>query len=291
MAEPTAGQKFFTAGTAGVMGWCVVHPFNTCAVRLNLAADKSQSFASYFMQSMRSKKTALGLYDGLMAGCLRQVFYASSRFALFEIMRDEVAKYMPVNIWTRLGVGCVSGATAALISCPAETTLVRLSNDSTLPKDQQRGYKGVTDAFLRITREEGPRAFFAASGPFVNRAILVGMVQVGTLDQFKETYRETFGITGKISNVFASAMSSGLLYSVATMPLETAKNRIAFQKPDPKTGEMLYRSAVQTVMKIGRDEGLMALYAGFPPYYLRCGGHTVTMFVFLEMIRSKMGLK
>lgn len=28
----------------------------------------------------------------------------------------------------------------------------------------------------------------------------------------------------------------GRLYSVVTMPFETAKNRMAFQKPDPTTG-------------------------------------------------------
>lgn len=277
--------KFGTAGSAGVLGWMVVHPFNTCAVRINLSGVKDVTFASYFKQQIKTRKGALGLYDGLSAGVTRQLFYASSRFALFEILRDEVAKYAPINIWSRLAVGSVSGAMAALISTPAETTLVRLSNDSTLPPDQRRNYKGIADAFVRISREEGPKAFFAASGPFINRAIIVGMVQVGTLDQFKQNYRE-FGITGKISNVFAAAMSSGLLYSVATMPLETAKNRIAFQKPDPTTGQMAYRSAVQTVMKIFKDEGIGALYSGFQPYYLRCGGHTVTMFVFLEMIRQ-----
>lgn len=300
MPEPTkmrertpasTGQKFFTAGLAGCMGWGVVHPFNTCAVRMNLATVKGQSFGSFFMQSVRKPGGLKSLYDGLSAGLIRQMFYASSRFALFEILRDEAAKHTPTTIWTRLGVGCVSGAAAALISTPAETTLVRLSNDSSLPKAEQRGYKGVTDAFLRIFREEGPKAFFAASGPFMNRAVLVGMVQVGTLDQFKVTYRETLGITGVFQNTFCSAMSSGLLYALVTMPLETAKNRIAFQKPDAKTGEMLYRGAVQTVMKIAKDEAPKALYSGFAPYYLRCGGHTVSMFIFLEMIRQAMNIK
>ena len=31
-------------------------------------------------------------------------------------------------------------------------------------------------------------------------------------------------------------MTSGIIYSVLTMPLETTKNRMAFQKPDPITG-------------------------------------------------------
>jgi hypothetical protein len=38
--------------------------------------------------------------------------------------------------------------------------------------------------------------------------------------------------------VFYASMTSGLIYSVITMPLETAKNRMAFQKPDAVTGQM-----------------------------------------------------
>ena len=49
----------------------------------------------------------------------------------------------------------VSGGIAALISCPAEVTLVRISNDNTLPIESRRNYKGVFDAFQRILREEG----------------------------------------------------------------------------------------------------------------------------------------
>ena len=102
----STGQKFFTAGLAGCMGWGVVHPFNTCAVRMNLATVKGQSFGSFFMQSVRKPGGLKSLYDGLSAGLIRQMFYASSRFALFEILRDEAAKHTPTTIWTRLGVGC-----------------------------------------------------------------------------------------------------------------------------------------------------------------------------------------
>jgi solute carrier family 25 oxoglutarate transporter 11 len=121
--------------------------------------------------------------------------------------------------------------------------------------------------------------------PFVNRAMLVGACQVGTYDQFRASYRKA-GITDPLLNVFAAAMTSGLLYSLITMPLETAKNRMAFQKPDPVTKQLQYRTTVQTLTSIAKNEGVLTLWRGFPPYYLRCGGHTVTMFVFVEELRK-----
>lgn len=81
---------------------------------------------------------AMSLYSGLSAGLLRQIFYTTSRIGLFEVFRDEMAKYRQTDIWSRLSTGMVSGGIAALISCPAEVTLVRISNDQTQPAAMRR---------------------------------------------------------------------------------------------------------------------------------------------------------
>ncbi len=289
-------MNFATAGMGGIIGWCIVHPFNTVAVRMSLAtmsaesaggaaATKALSFPAFFSKTVAEHGVS-GLYQGLSAGILRQVFYATSRFGLFEVMRDEYQRRNgSVDIMGRLGCGVASGSIAAFISCPAEVTLVRLSNDQTLPVEKRRNYTGVANAFTRIMSEEGPSAFFRGSGPFVNRAMMVGAVQVGTYDQFRQTYREEFGVKDPIANVFCAAMTSGLLYSLLTMPLETCKNRMAFQKPGAD-GKLPFTSTTQAIKKIVTSEGLLKLWAGFPPYYLRCGGHTVGMFMAIQQLRA-----
>jgi len=284
-------QTFSSAGLGGVLGWIIVHPFNTAAVKMSLASmsGNSQKLSFFpFLSGIIKKEGAMSLYDGLGAGITRQIFYATSRFGLFETFRDMYkAQYGSIDFMGRLICGVTSGGVAACISCPAEVTLVRLSNDGSLPPDQRRGYKGVGDAFVRIFKEEGPSAFMRGAGPFVNRAMMVGAVQVGTFDQFKASYRK-MGITNDIQNVFAAAMTSGLLYSLVTMPLETCKNRMAFQKPDPSTGKLPFTSTTQALTKIAKNEGILSLWTGFLPYYLRCGGHTVTMFMFIQQIRAFM---
>ncbi len=184
-------------------------------------------------------------------------------------------------------MGAASGGIAAYISCPAEVAVVRLSNDASLPFEERRNYKGVMDTAQRIIKEEGVAAFWRGSTPFVQRAMMVGVFQVATLDQFKELYVAKFNQKkNSIPNVFCAAMTSGLLYSLATMPLEAAKNRMASQKADPKTGEYPYKSSLQTITKVGKQEGYLALYNGFLPYYARCGGHTVSMFIIVQLIRD-----
>ena len=75
--------KFATAGVGGVFGWVVVHPFNTAAVRMNLAASQPgyqrTGFLSFAARTA-SERGVRSFYDGLGAGCLRQVFYATVPF-------------------------------------------------------------------------------------------------------------------------------------------------------------------------------------------------------------------
>eukprot|EP00555_Chaetoceros_dichaeta_P003137 CAMPEP_0198248430 /NCGR_PEP_ID=MMETSP1447-20131203/188_1 /TAXON_ID=420782 /ORGANISM="Chaetoceros dichaeta, Strain CCMP1751" /LENGTH=251 /DNA_ID=CAMNT_0043932813 /DNA_START=301 /DNA_END=1056 /DNA_ORIENTATION=- len=242
----------------------------------------------FSIKAMVAESGWMSVYDGLSAGVLRQVFYASARFGLFEMGRDKLHEIRgKTDFASRVGVGAISGGIAAFISCPMEVCVVRMSNDVNLPKDERRNYKGVSDAFGRIIKEEGVPAFWRGCTPFVQRAMMVGVFQVATLDQFKGMYANALNQTkNSIPNVFCAAMTSGLLYSIATMPLEASKNRMAAQKPDPVSGKLPYSSTLQLMRSVTAKEGFLALYNGFFPYYCRCGGHTVSMFIIVQMLRD-----
>ena len=81
---------FISSGLGGIFGWCVIHPFNTIAVRSNLASAHGQTFS---LKVMLQQQGFWSLYDGLSAGIMRQVFYATARFGLFEIFRDKLHEY------------------------------------------------------------------------------------------------------------------------------------------------------------------------------------------------------
>jgi solute carrier family 25 oxoglutarate transporter 11 len=90
VAQPEALPKwsiFVSSGIGGCLGWAVVHPANTIAVRMNLASMQGKQFS---LKAMIKDYGILSVYDGLTAGVLRQVFYATSRFGLFETFRDTL---------------------------------------------------------------------------------------------------------------------------------------------------------------------------------------------------------
>eukprot|EP00746_Dinoflagellata_sp_MGD_P086763 gnl/MRDRNA2_/MRDRNA2_34369_c0_seq1.p1 gnl/MRDRNA2_/MRDRNA2_34369_c0~~gnl/MRDRNA2_/MRDRNA2_34369_c0_seq1.p1 ORF type:complete len:299 (+),score=45.96 gnl/MRDRNA2_/MRDRNA2_34369_c0_seq1:96-992(+) len=280
---------FFSGGFGGCAAWVLIHPVNTLAIRTNLAsiAAPAGKASPSFVKVARSAIKADGfgsLYKGLGAGIWKQGCHATARLGLFEVYRNWMTKYRETDFLSRLASATAAGGCSAMISCPCEVSLVRMSNDLSLAPELRRNYKGLVDCMTRIAKEEGLSAFWRGCAPFVARACMAGATQVATYDQFKSLYIG-MGIKG-INNTCASSCSAGLVYSIATMPFESAKNRMAFQQPDPTTGKLPYTGLIQTISSVAQAQGALGLFDGFFPYFIRCGGQTVLMFLAVEQIKN-----
>lgn len=80
-------------------------------------------------------------------------------------------------------------------------------------------------------------------------------------------------------------MFSGFVTTVASMPMDMAKTRIQNQKPGPD-GKFEYKGTIDVLTKVGRQEGIFALWKGFTPYFARLGPHTVITFILLEQLNA-----
>jgi solute carrier family 25 oxoglutarate transporter 11 len=52
------------------------------------------------------------------------------------------------------------------------------------------------------------------------------------------------------------------------------------------TGQLVYKRTLQTIFHVARTSGTMSLWFGYWPYFGRCGGHTVAMFIFVDWLRE-----
>ncbi|VDM38870.1 unnamed protein product [Toxocara canis] len=145
-------------------------------------------------------------------------------------------------------LGLTAGAAGSFVGTPAEVALIRMCADGRLPADQQRNYKNVFDALIRIVREEGVTTLWRGCGPTVLRAMVVNAAQLATYSQAKEAILKT-----------------------------------NYVKDD---GKPEYKGAFDVWSKIVRNEGVFALWKGFTPYYFRIGPHTVLTFIFLEQMNA-----
>lgn len=132
------------------------------------------------------KESFASLYRGLSAGLLRQATYTTARLGLFNTFLGMAKDYNgsdKVSFGQRAAAGLAAGGLGAIIGTPADLALIRMQADGTLPVEKRANYKGVADALVRITREEGPLGLWNGAGPTVARAMALNLGMLTTYER------------------------------------------------------------------------------------------------------------
>merc|ERR1712185_343385 len=100
------------------------------------------------------------------------------------------------------------------------------------------------------------------------------------------------GLTGPVLTFSASAIA-GFFASFFSLPFDFVKTQMQKQKPDPVTGELKYKSALDCAGKIMAEGGPLRFYAGFPTFYVRIAPHAMITLIAQDFIKKswpKVGL-
>ncbi|PSN54927.1 Mitochondrial 2-oxoglutarate/malate carrier protein [Blattella germanica] len=155
--------------------------------------------------------------------------------------------------------------------------------------------------FIHMARDviyaEGPLALFDGLSAAVSRQIFYTSIRTGiftslidmyTIDGQPPSIMQKMGI-GILGNNFychfVSSMLSGIVTSVASIPLDGLKTRL--QNMKIVDGKPEYEGMIDVATKIIKYEGFLSLFKGLTPYYLRQGPFTVIYFVILEAITKQ----
>lgn len=276
--------KFAMGGAAGMSATMFVQPLDLVKNRMQISGEggKSKLYKNSFhaFSSIIKNEGVTGIYAGLSAGLLRQATYTTARMGIYSSLFDKFTENGKVSLsfFQKAGIGMFSGGCAAFVGTPAEVALIRLSTDGQLPADQRRGYKNAFDAIFRIAREEKVTSLWKGAAPTVIRAMVVNAAQLASYSQAKENLIATNYFQEGILLHFCASMISGLITTIASMPVDIVKTRV--QRSSEKT------NAVRVFTGIVRQEGFFSLWKGFTPYYARLGPHTVLTFIFLEQFNK-----
>ncbi|KAH8316895.1 hypothetical protein KR067_010113 [Drosophila pandora] len=269
---------YINGGLAGMMGACITQPLDLVKTRMQISATTGEYKSSFdCIAKIFKGEGILAFYNGLSAGLMRQATYTTARMGFYQIEVDSYIKSYGGKppVWASMSMGILAGVVGAMVGNPAEVALIRMMSDNRLPPAERRNYKHVGDAFVRIVKDEGVTALWRGCLPTVGRAMVVNMVQLASYSQLKNYFSQY--VSGLGLHISA-AMMSGLLTTIASMPLDMAKTRIQNQK----TGE--YKGTMDVLLKVFKNEGFFALWKGFTPYLCRVGPHTVFAFTFLEQL-------
>jgi len=282
-------RSMFQGGVAAMAGAAASHPLDLIKVRLQIQGEgpsvpgQNKLGPVAMGKSIFRNDGAKGMFSGLTASLLRQALYSSVRFGVYDKLKTSVGQAQgkdELNVWQKVGCGLAAGGVGAICANPADVAMVRMQADGKLPVHARRNYKNVLDGLVQISRQEGIAALWAGSGPTVVRAMIVTASQFAAYDQIKYTLITRAGMKDNPVTHLTSAFAAGFVASLTSNPVDVIKTRMM------NSTKGTYKNPVDCTFQLIRGEGVMALYKGFVPTFVRQAPYLVVMFVTLEQIKS-----
>lgn len=272
------GWQLAFAAASGCSATVVVQPMDLIKNRMQTSPGLGVGSC---VKNIISEGGPTALWTGLGAGLLRQCSYTTVRLGVYRKMEES---YKANNFFEKLAMGGSAGLIGSLFGNPAEVALIRMCADGNLPAAERRGYTSAFNALSRIVKEEGLATLWRGSTPTIARAIVVNAAQLGTYSQAKESIRKGAGLNDGILLHFCAAMVSGMVTTIASMPVDIVKTRLQNQKF--VNGVPEYKGVIDVFSRIIKAEGVFSLWSGFWPYYFRLGPHTVITFILVEQLKG-----
>ncbi|KAI9720500.1 MAG: Mitochondrial dicarboxylate transporter [Chrysothrix sp. TS-e1954] len=273
---------FWFGGSASCFAACVTHPLDLIKVRLQTqSSDPTSSTARrsalQTALSIIRNDGPLALYAGLSASILRQATYSTTRFGVYESLKEHFSpeNAPPPSVGTLIALSSLSGLLGGIAGNPADVLNVRMQHDAALPASERRNYRHALDGLVKMIRHEGPASLFRGVWPNSLRGLLMTASQLASYDTFKRLLITNASLDPeKVSTHFAASTLSGLLATTVCSPVDVIKTRVMSAKEK--------RGTVGLVVDIFRREGLSWCFRGWVPSFVRLGPHTVATFLFLE---------
>jgi solute carrier family 25 phosphate transporter 23/24/25/41 len=194
--------------------------------------------------------------------------------------------------------GAVAGSVACIGCYPLDLVRTRLTTEL----EGLEHYRGMSDAFSKIAKEEGLLGFYSGLGPTLLVAvpnIAISYSVYGTLkehildDELFYNVRKIDADSGEPKlGIFLTVMcgaASGLLSTCITFPMDTIRRRMQIQNLHVAEEHRL--TSRQQFLNLMRHEGLGSLYRGLPPEIMKVIPMVGTMFVVYEKAKELLDVK
>ncbi|XP_019880991.1 mitochondrial dicarboxylate carrier isoform X1 [Aethina tumida] len=276
MAKEQKLPRWYFGGLASCGAGFCTHPLDLIKVHLQTHQEKVSII--HVTRDVIRKSGFLALYNGISAGLLRQMTYSTTRFGMYEVLKQNVKSDTFVN---KVAIASVSGMVGGVVGTPADMVNVRMQNDIKLPPEKRRNYKHALDGLIKVYQEEGFKRMFSGATTASSRAVLMTVGQLSFYDQIKMMLLKTPFFVDNVTTHFTSSLIAASFAVIMTQPLDVVKTRMmsAYPKNIGPLG---------TVRQI-KSEGFTAFYKGLIVSSVRIYPATIIMFVIYEQLTQHFG--
>ncbi|KZS93297.1 mitochondrial inner membrane protein [Sistotremastrum niveocremeum HHB9708] len=166
--DPETGRiklpwELFAGGMAGACQVTFTNPLEIVKIRLQVQGEAAKAEGAVPRGAIHIVRSLglLGLYKGASACLLRDIPFSAIYFPAYSHLKKDVFHEgfhgKRLSFGETLASAAIAGMPAAYLTTPADVVKTRLQVEA---RTGQTVYKGLSDAFVKIYREEGFRALF-----------------------------------------------------------------------------------------------------------------------------------
>ncbi|XP_060657583.1 mitochondrial uncoupling protein Bmcp [Drosophila nasuta] len=306
MAEVKDWRPFVYGGLASITAEFGTFPIDTTKTRLQIQGQKiDQTFSQLRYRGMTdafvkiSKEEGLrALYSGIWPAVLRQATYGTIKFGTYYTLKklanerglltDEDGSE---RVWSNILCAAGAGAISSAIANPTDVLKVRMQVHG-----KGTDHLGLIGCFREIHKYEGVRGLWRGVGPTAQRAVVIASVELPVYDFCKLQLMSAFG--DHVANHFISSFIASLGSAVASTPIDVIRTRLMNQRhvtvlnggvataAASASAQRLYSGSLDCAVQTIRNEGLLALYKGFIPTWVRMGPWNIIFFITYEQLKK-----
>ncbi|KAI8435841.1 hypothetical protein MSG28_004057 [Choristoneura fumiferana] len=278
------------------------YPFDLTKTRLQIQSEVAATKEGFKLENHGMIRTAVGiarqegvfkLWSGLMPMFQRHIIYSGSRLIFYEKFRNALKDE---NGKTSLGTaslgGLAAGSLAQLIASPTDLVKVQMQAEGRrVLQGKPPRFTSCTQTYKLLYKESGILGFWRGAIPNVQRAALVNMGDLAAYDYTKQLLIREFGMADNAAVHACAAFAAGFVAAVLGTPADVMKTRLMNQPVGPDGRGVLYRGMIDCLQQSVKNEGILALYKGFLPLWMRLGPWALINWIAFENIMLALGGK
>lgn len=272
-------KEFIGGSVAACCAVTFTNPWDVVKTQLQLYGQLTRmvekpKLSSLFM-NLWSKEGVRGIQRGLLSAYWYQMSMNGVRFMTYDFLKKKTTNTIGIKYIENAFCGGISGALGAFVGTPFNLIKTRIQS-------LKYNYTGTLHGMSQVVKYEGFNGLYRGVHAAMLRTGIGSSLQLSTYDLVKGILIDRFKLrSDSIVTHFMTSLISGFITCVGMNPPDVINTRLYNQQ----NGSQMYKGIADCFAKTIRKEGIMALYKGFWPLYIRTGPHTVLTFIFLEQIR------
>jgi hypothetical protein len=270
---------------ASVLAAAAVHPVDTIKVRIQIAGNTP---ASQVARMVKDGFSSLGgikqMFYGVEPALWRGMTYGGLRYSLYSPIKQFTNAILPdpsVIFLNKVISGSLCGCLASAICSPMDLIKIRMQTRV------GEGSLSMFEAASTIVRNEGWLGLYTGVGPTCARATVLAAAELSTYDHFKQLFLRNEYMADGVSLHVSTSLGSGFVAAVCSTPFDFVKSRLMNQPVNAYTKRgLLYEGMLDCFIKSVKNQGVVVLWSGFVPTFIRLGPNIIITFTCMEYLHK-----